>query len=129
MRAQQRSFDAFRSEFNHERPHEALENRTPVELYQHSHRRCPLKVPLVEYPSHVEVRHVRTDGSIKWRDRFVYVSSVLAGEPVALERTSDTHLKLYFSSLSLGVLDEIVMRILPHRRLTWSTDPALRVAQ
>lgn len=129
VRSQQRSFDAFRNEFNCERPHEALGNRTPVELYQHSHREYPLKVPPVEYPSHLEVRRVRTDGSIKWRDRLVFASKVLVGEWVALERTNDTHLKLYFCSVALGVLDELTRRILPHHRLTWSTDDELRVAQ
>jgi transposase InsO family protein len=128
-RAQQRSFDAFRHEFNCERPHEALGNRTPKELYQDSRRTYPAKLSPVEYPSHLEVRRVRTDGTIKWRSHFVYVSEVLVGEPVALERTGDTHLKLYFSSVVLGVLDEIARRILPSRRLTRATQDVLRAAQ
>jgi transposase InsO family protein len=38
LRAQQAVFRAFQDEFNHERPHEALEQRTPAELYTSSAR-------------------------------------------------------------------------------------------
>ena len=34
--AQQRAFDQFRTEYNHERPHEALEMHTPSQHYQYS---------------------------------------------------------------------------------------------
>jgi transposase InsO family protein len=40
-RAQQRSFQAFRQEYNHERPHEALAYATPASQYQSSLRLYP----------------------------------------------------------------------------------------
>ena len=40
MRAQQRRFEAFRHEFNGERPHEALAMRYPAEVYRPSAGRC-----------------------------------------------------------------------------------------
>ena len=33
LRAQQRAFDGFRSDYNEERPHQGLELRTPGECY------------------------------------------------------------------------------------------------
>jgi hypothetical protein len=123
-RAQQRTFDAFRSEFNFERPHEALGNETPAEHYQHSTREYPKELPAVDYPGHFEVRSVHTDGRIKWRGSMVYVSEVLIGERIGLERVSETQLKLYFGPVTLGALDETSMSILAYRRLTWSSHRA-----
>jgi hypothetical protein len=41
--AQQRAFDRFRRDYNHERPHEALGQQTPASWYEASRR--PLPVP------------------------------------------------------------------------------------
>ncbi|MGH8645302.1 MAG: hypothetical protein ACREX4_12895 [Gammaproteobacteria bacterium] len=56
--AQQRRFNTFREEFNHERPHEALAMNTPASLYQPSPRPMPSKLPPLDYPGHFEVRYV-----------------------------------------------------------------------
>jgi transposase InsO family protein len=47
LRLQQRKFDRFRQMFNHERPHEGLNNATPGSLYQPSS--TPLPGALIEY--------------------------------------------------------------------------------
>src|SRR6202046_3458734 len=36
LRLQQKKFDGFRQMFNHERPHEGLNNETPASVYQRS---------------------------------------------------------------------------------------------
>lgn len=41
LRAQQRAFDRFRAEYNQERPHEALGDRVPADLYTPSPRVLP----------------------------------------------------------------------------------------
>jgi len=41
LRAQQRRFDAFRAEFNEERPHEGIAMKRPAELYHPSVRQMP----------------------------------------------------------------------------------------
>ncbi len=59
----------------------------------------------------VEVRSVRHNGEMKWRGQRLYVSEVLAKEPVAL-RQIDNHLwELRFSFHFLGYLDERTMTI------------------
>ena len=55
LRAQQRAFDAFPLEYNHERPHEALHNETPASRYTPSLRGYPRQLALIEYPAHVRV--------------------------------------------------------------------------
>ena len=54
--AQQDRFDSFREEFNHERPHEALDQETPASLYTPSPRPFPKRLPKMEYPAHFERR-------------------------------------------------------------------------
>jgi len=45
LAAQQRKFNVFREEFNHERPHEALDQQTPASLYRPSAREMPSRLP------------------------------------------------------------------------------------
>ena len=64
--AQQRRFDAFRAEFNDERPHEALNQATPASCYTVSPRAYPTRLAPLEYAAHCEVRRVSRNGGIRW---------------------------------------------------------------
>ena len=52
LTAQQGYFNAFREEFNHQRPHEALGQRPPADFYQASPRPYPKTLREIEYPGH-----------------------------------------------------------------------------
>lgn len=106
LRRQQRRFDTFRGEYNRQRPHEALGQRPPAELYEPSSRRYPSKLPEVEYPEASEVRIVQTTGTISWRKRMFYLSQTLARERVGLEPVSEGIWLIRFCPLAIGVLDE-----------------------
>lgn len=118
-RAQQRRFHAFRREFNEQRPHEALEQRTPAEVYQASPRPYPSRLREPKYPDSMEVRYVRINGEIKWHSRRIYLAELLAGENVGLSAIADGYWMVYFFDLPLCVLDE-------HRRKIWQLDQASR---
>ena len=109
--AQQRRFNAFREEFNHVRPHEALEQQTPAACYHPSPRPMPTRLPPLEYPDHFEVRYVSANGGIRWNHRWVNVSTVCVGEFVGLEEIDDGIWNVYFGPLRLGRLLERHMRI------------------
>jgi putative transposase len=111
LRSQQPRFDRFRREFNQERPHEALEQRTPASLYQPSGRAMPSPVPPLEYPDRFEVRYVSANGGIRWNCAWVNVSTVCAGEYVGLEEIDDGVWNVYFGALKLGRLLERQMKI------------------
>lgn len=115
MRAQQRKFNAFRSEYNDERPHEALDMDVPADRYQPSLREFPNKLPPLEYPDRFEVRYVSANGGIRWNNRWVNVSSVVIGEHVGLEEIEDGQWDVYFGFFKLGRLHERLMRIEDHR--------------
>jgi putative transposase len=110
-RAQQRKFNRFREEFNHERPHEALDMQPPASWYEPSRREMPTKLPPLEYPDRFEVRYVSANGGIRWRKDWVNVSIVCAGEYVGLEEIDDGLWEVYFGPLKLGRLHERQMRI------------------
>ena len=109
--AQQRKFNVFREEFNHERPHEALDMHTPAEIYTPSTREMPNKLPPLEYPDRFEVRYVSANGGIRWNRDWINVSIVCVGEYVGLEEIDDGIWNVYFGPLKLGRLDERHMRI------------------
>jgi transposase InsO family protein len=109
--AQQRKFNTFRQEFNHERPHEALDQQTPASLYRPSRREMPGKLPALEYPDRFEVRYVSANGGIRWNRGWINVSTVCIGEYVGLEEIDNGIWNVYFGPLKLGRLDERHMRI------------------
>jgi transposase InsO family protein len=111
--AQQLRFDAFRSEFNELRPHESLGDRPPCEFHRPSNRPFPARLPPVEYPGYFELRRVHHTGEIKWRNRALFLSSVLAGELVGLEEIEEGLWSVYFSSYLLARFDEHVGRLIP----------------
>jgi transposase InsO family protein len=85
----QRRFDAFRTNYNYQRPHEALANLVPASAYQPSLRPFPETVPPVVYDEGELVFTVTVYGSIWWRGRRRFISRGLVGEPVALRQTAD----------------------------------------
>jgi transposase InsO family protein len=103
---QQERFDAFRSEFNEERPHQALGMETPGSLYTPSARVMPERTPKPEYPAHCQVRRVRANGIVYFRDRSLFLSEVLSGLDVAFEEVADRLWSLYFYDVLLARLDE-----------------------
>src|SRR6059036_2947514 len=111
LAAQQRRFNIFREEFNHERPHEALDQETPASCYTPSPRPMPDRLPPLEYPDRLEVRYVSANGGIRWNSRWVNVSIVCVGEYVGLEEIDDGIWNVYFGPLKLGRLHERRMRI------------------
>ena len=111
LAAQQRRFNAFREEFNHERPHEALDQHTPASCYRPSTREMPSILPPLEYPDRYEVRYVSANGGIRWNRDWVNVSIVCVGEYVGLEEIDNGIWNVYFGPLKLGRLIERHMRI------------------
>lgn len=96
MRQQQKAFDAFRQEYNEERPHESLGQRPPAELYTPSPRPYPARIRPPEYPSDMEVRKVRRQGDINWKGHYCYIAEALAGEYVGVEPVSERFLVIRY---------------------------------
>jgi putative transposase len=121
IRAQQRCFDAFRAEYNHQRPHEALDQQPPSSAYQPSPRAYPRRLEQPAYPEADEVRTVRSNGEIRWASTTIYVSKLLIGEPVGVYEAADGWLVRY-GPIDLGLLDPANQRLRelqPRRSGSW----------
>ena len=104
--AQQHVFTRFQAIYNEERPHEALGMKLPAELYDFSPRQMPAKLPEHEYASDMELRRVRTDGSIKWAGKMLFVGEALEGEVVGLRQVDDEAWSLSLGPMRLATLHE-----------------------
>jgi transposase InsO family protein len=113
LRRQQRCFDRWRQEFNHDRPHEALGQRPPSAVYTASVRSLPDRLPEVTYPADYVVRQVRQNGSIKWHSRLIFVCTSLVGEPIGLQQIDDQRWRVYFAQEPIGTFDEHLKKVLP----------------
>ncbi len=104
--AQQARFDAFRRDYNEERPHEALGQTPPAAFYKPSDPRpmpeCPAEP---DYPPEAAVRRVRGTGEIKWGGDLVYVGTALVGEPVAVEEDADGGFAVRYFDREIGIID------------------------
>lgn len=104
--AQQVRLDAWRKDYNANRPHEALGQRCPEALYTPSPRAFPAIIRDWEYPADHHVRRVGRDGYIKWRDARVYLSEALLGETIAIAQRDDGDWTIRFRNFDLAMLME-----------------------
>lgn len=97
-------FRAFRQVYNTERPHEALGQVPPAQVYRASGRRYDGRLRSPEYQAGVEVRKVRRNGEIKWRGSTVFIAHPLRGEPVGLYRIGENAWLVRYASIPLGTI-------------------------
>ena len=114
-KAQQTTCNAWRQEFNHSRPHEALDGKTPSELYKPSPRK--MLETRAFYPAAWLTRRVSIGGSIRVQMARVPVSMSLAGHDVGIEPLGATKFRLWFRHIDLGTIeipltDDAIDRIL-----------------
>jgi putative transposase len=108
---QQRRFDAFREEYNFERPHEALGQEPPSRFYTASPR--PFRERLEDpcYGPHEQVRRVRSSGEIRWRGGLIFISEALIGEAVGISERDDGHYLVRFADVQLVLIDRDTERL------------------
>jgi len=98
-------FEAFRTYYNEERPHEALGQTPPSRHYAPSPRQLPDRLPEPDYPREADLRNVRQSGEIRWAGGLIYVSTALVGETVAIEESEEGELRMRFYDKPLGVIE------------------------
>lgn len=102
---QQRWFDAFRQEYNFERPHEALGQTPPAQLYSASARAFCTRLEDPDYGPHEQVRRVRTSGEVRWRGGLIFISEALIGEAIGISERQDGHWLVRFADVPLALID------------------------
>jgi transposase InsO family protein len=114
---QQMRFDVFRRHYNEERPHEALGQRPPAEIYTCSQRAMPDRIEDPWYDADHEVRRVRRTGEIRWRGEYLFISEALAGELVGIAELETGDYVVRFCRLDIGIIsnDGLFTRFAPPR--------------
>lgn len=103
----QEAFDQWRTVYNQQRPHEALQMATPMTRYQISTRAFPDHLPVIEYGPDDTVVTVKSLGMIIFQNRRFKLSNPLRGQPVAIRPRHDVDglFDLYFAHHKLMRID------------------------
>lgn len=76
LEQEQNRFDKWKTEFNYERPHEALGLITPAECYQPSEDPYDSSEPEYQYPDLFETRMVCSFGKFNWNIERIFLTKV-----------------------------------------------------
>lgn len=105
MTAQQLAFDRFRGDYNNLRPHEALEQSTPLTHYSNSPRAMPEQPKTPEYPDGMKVLKVGMQGDIKPLNQTkVRLTPLLAGERVGLLESGERAYQIFYGNVMLATV-------------------------
>lgn len=103
---QQRLLDRWRQEFNHVRPHEALDGKTPAEVYKVTERRRAV-VGHYEYPAGFFVRRVDTGGLFRFRNDHCSLGLPFRGLEVGVQVIDAMRVRVWLHDLDLGIVDTL----------------------
>jgi len=100
----QRVFDQWRTVYNLERPHQALDQEVPASRYMASSRPMPASLPRIEYDEHEIVRTVGTTKAyVSFKGHGWKVPQAFRGERVAIRpRGADGHYGVFFGSREIA---------------------------
>lgn len=108
----QPALDVWRSQYNEERPHEALGMRCPAEVYEPSPRKWQGTPDELIYEG-IDSRKVRPRGTIGWNGSQLSISTALAGWNVGLDPGADGLVDVYFARLQIGQIEEQSSAFIP----------------
>ncbi len=93
----QKRFDAWREKYNCVRPHEAINFKTPAELYTPSVRAYPEKIKPYEYNQSDMKRKVQKKGEISFKNKEIKVGRAFIGDYVAVRESKENNTyEIYF---------------------------------
>lgn len=125
-KAQQQRVNRWRKQYNEERPHEALGQRFPCELYQSSSNRLDEHIKPDLYEPGARTEKVSQSGHITFEGKSYHVGEAFAGQEVALEESPDTGtIKLKYANVNLGYIgpDSKGSLIVPKYKDRWGKKP------
>jgi transposase InsO family protein len=103
--SQQEKFDAFIEEFNNERPHEALDMKTPSQIYKCSKKIYPEILDEIDYSANERTANVDMMGRISFEQTRIFIGSPLAGQTLGLTEVDEGLWMVHFMDYELGYFD------------------------
>jgi transposase InsO family protein len=103
----QRAFDAWRTVYNLDRPHQALGNEVPASRYRPSARSMPSRLPVIGYDAGEIVRSVPASKDyVSFKGRLWKVPQAFRGERVAIRAlTTDGLFGVFFAAHQIATID------------------------
>jgi transposase InsO family protein len=108
LAAQQRRFDRWRHHYNQERPHEALGQRYPGELYQAGSKKPSLDPAPLHYPRPMLERRVKCGAEFQFDAKRYFLSEALAGENIGLKPIAVGKFEIFWDKLLIALLEPAV---------------------
>jgi putative transposase len=106
VKAEQHAIDKFLQIFNHVRPHNALGNQTPADVFlKNGQRRNTAKQFF--YPAGWTKALISKNGSIRFRGDTSYFCAALAGHVVGLEPTGADTFQAWLGNHALGLFEAL----------------------
>lgn len=104
---QQEVFDDYIFDFNNVRPHGAINNRTPSEVYTQSKIEYRRQLKEVNYPNCERILIVKRNGKVNITPkRSTHICTSLAGQPIGLTEVEEDVWRVQFLDIVLGHYDE-----------------------
>jgi putative transposase len=104
LEEQQKSFKLFQDYFNFERPHEALGNKTPGNVYTPSQRSWNGQLKAPEYGDDYKKGWIKSCGKMSWKGQEIYIGRTLAEEYVGLKENAEGSFTIYYGPIIIGAL-------------------------
>jgi len=104
----QAALDAWRKEFNEERPHEAIGMKTPAEVYSPSPRKYE-PFDELQYPEGFVARKVSPNGTLKLKNSIIHISAVFSGYHLGLKPVDETIMAVWLGEFHIGNIDLITV--------------------
>lgn len=108
FRRQQRACDRWRQMFNHVRPHEALKNKTPADVYKSSPTKLVIRP--TNYPMTWLKRSITGAGTVSVNHVPTFISTALQGYQVGLQPLAGMRYRVWFYDLVLGEIELAAVR-------------------
>jgi transposase InsO family protein len=110
-------FQEFQEYFNFIRPHEALNQKVPADVYRSSERKWDGHLRSPEYLENQITRKVMISGCISWKGKNLFVSETLSGEYVGVKESLDGNLEVKYGPIILGTIaPDITFNVPEHKK-------------
>jgi putative transposase len=118
IRYHQKMFERWRREYNEERPHEALDMKTPDSVYQRSEREYDGEFVEFEYPINFRKRFVNNRGFIGFQGKRYFVGNPFGGYNIGINITKTGQFDVWFGDSLLGHFDKESLLLIPEKTYT-----------
>ena len=105
--AQQEIFDRFKKDFNMERPHQGINNKTPGSLYKKSREKYEHNLKEIKYLKCDTERTIALNGKLSFANKHqVHIGECLSSQPVGLTEIDDFVWRIQFMNIVIGHYDQ-----------------------